>query len=1630
MLAMPEGEETTIHEVIERFRSTSLTNQERGRKFEVLIQQFLLRDPLYGALFDEVWLWTDWAGRDGRPDTGIDLVAQERASGALWAIQCKFYEPQHTISKPDIDSFLSASGKQDFQRRLIVSTTDRWNANAEQAIDRQQVPVQRLGLTDLENASVDWSFAGPPEELNVAVAPREPRSLRPHQQRAVDATFAGFAEHERGKLIMACGTGKTFTALAIAERTAHEAGGHATVLFLVPSLALLAQTLREWSANASVPLTSYAVCSDPKINKKAARDDFGDLQVHDLAIPATTDPAAIAQSLTRARERAASGLTVVFSTYQSIEAVHAAQQAGAGAFDLTICDEAHRTTGVTLAGGDESHFVRVHDAAFLQSARRLYMTATPRIFDGSVKDKAKAKQAALTSMDDEATYGPEFFRLGFGEAVEMGLLTDYKVVVLTVSERHVARTLQQNLAGEDGELNVDELAQIIGCWNALAKHAPDDETAADFASDPAPMRRAVAFLRSISASKEFTKVFDGVVNQADGLDASTLRCAVDHVDGTMNALTRGQKLDWLQAPIADGEARILSNARCLSEGVDVPDLDAVLFLSPRGSQVDVVQAVGRVMRKPHGDSPKKFGYIVLPVAVPAGTPPEEALRDSKRYQAIWQVLQALRAHDERFEALVNQISFEPAKAREKIITGHIDDDGERDGGGADDGEDHATQLALLDVPEWRDAIYSRIVQKVGERTYWEQWAGDIAEIHDKQVERIRATIERDGSTAGTEFDRFLTALRANLNEGITAEDAISMLSQHLITKPVFAALFGGYAFAERNPVSQVMDRMVQALGGEQLQAELETLNGFYRSVARRAEGIGSDEGKQRIITELYEQFFRKAFKKTAESLGIVYTPVEIVDFIIRAADDALRASFGKGLTDEGVHILDPFTGTGTFIVRLLQSGRIRPEDLARKYASELHANELLLLAYYIAAINIEAAYHAQAGGDYVPFEGIALTDTFQSSEESDLVDELLMPVNNARIAAQLEKDITVIVGNPPYSVGQGNANDNNQNLKYPTLDGTIERTYAARSTAQNKNSLYDSYIRAMRWASDRIGYDGVVAFVSNGGWIDGNTADGIRLSLAAEFSELYVYNLRGNQRTAGELSRKEGGKVFGQGSRNTVAILIAIRNPAHSGPATIRYRDIGDYLSREEKLEIVADGSLESIDWRKITPNEAGDWVHQRSAAFETFTPLSAKDSGRVGAIFTALSRGLETGRDAWVYAASKGALRDQVTSTSQTYERLRSEFADDAAQRSIARPSEADARAFIEASPEQRADPRRISWSRSLRQYLARGTEVTFAPSHIAVGSYRPFERRWVYYDRYLNHERSQLPKFFPTAAHENVGFLLTAPASHFEFCLLMTDLVPNLHLLDTGQFFPRYTYEPVEADLQDGAPAELFAAEPAESDAPIIDGYRRLDNITDEILADYQSSFGEQVTKDEIFHYVYAVLHSPQYREAFAADLKKMLPRIPKAVSADDFKAFADAGAGLAELHVHYEQVERYPLHEELSASAPVDEYERYRVEKMRYPKKDDRSTITYNAHLTLSGIPEEAYRYQLGSRSAIEWIIERYRVTTHKDSGITNDPNDWSREHKQPRYIVDLLARIVTVSLETMQIVDSLPTLPLND
>jgi Predicted helicase len=1588
----------TIHDVIEQFDTS--TNAGKGEKFEQLMVDYFHLDPVLSVTYDEVVRWPSWSHNQGTHDTGVDLVARNKESGEWTAIQCKFYGPKHYLQKGDIDSFFTASGKSwdgiKFTNRIIITTTDKWTSHAEQALENQQIPVQRIGLADIAESPIDWMWATP-EGLDFQLKKAVRFGLKPHQKLAIEKIREGFATHDRGKWISACGTGKTFTSLKLAEQLCADNDGHLKVLFLAPSISLVSQSLREWMGQTQTDIRPLVVCSDTKAGKQAE-----DITTHDIPLP-TTDAARLAANLA-AGGRRGKGMTVVFSTYQSIDVVAKAQQDSAGQFDLILCDEAHRTTGVTLSGdAQESSFIKVHDNDYLPAAKRLYMTATPRIYGDAVKKKADEASAELTSMDDESLFGPEFHRLGFGDAVEQRLLSDYKVMVLVVEGSAIAETLQTSLADDNLELNLDDAAKIVGCWNGLAKRTADG----DFGASPTPMQRAVAFSRDIRSSLGFARAFPEVVSRliADpNADHPGLDCDVHHVDGTMNALQRAEQLAWLKAPIPEGECRVLTNARCLSEGVDVPALDAVLFLHPRNSLVDVVQSVGRVMRKAAG---KEFGYVILPVAIPAGIAPEEALKDNKRFKVVWDVLNALRSHDDRFNAMINSIDLDKnTKGKITIdVIGHgraVDDE---DGNVKPKPVDPGLQLPLFDLAQWRDSILARIVKKCGDREYWDAWAEDVVDINANQTARINAILAAGDPEVVTEFDAFLDGLKANLNDSIDTDDAVAMLSQHLITKPVFDALFAHDSFAAHNPVSITMQKMVDALAGHGLAAETAKLAKFYESVGRRASGVKTPAGRQTVIHELYESFFKKAFPKQASSFGVVYTPVEIVDFILRSADDVCRQEFGYGLTDEGIHVLDPFTGTGTFIVRLLESGIIRPQDLERKYKGELWANEIMLLAYYIACVNIETTYqalaqqqHSDEAVPYAAFPGATLTDTFQITEDGDRADTSLIPVNNDRIEAQLAAPIKVIIGNPPYSVGQQSANDDNQNLRYPSLDARITETYAAGSRSGLKKGLYDSYVRAFRWATDRIGDQGVVAFVSNNGWVDGNTAEGIRTTFTDEFSNIWVYNLRGNARTAGNLRQQEGGGVFDSGARTGVAILVAAKRHGAVGRCSLRYYGAPDYQTREEKLDLVGEASLTKVAWRQLTPNSKGDWLAQRSDDFIGLPSIDGSEDCE--GVFARRSLGASTNRDAWCYNFSSGAVAKNIAAMLTTFN--------------------AEAGRRVAAAGDLTMDPTRIKWSSSLVPRALRGDRLTFDEKAIRQATYRPFTRQWLYYATAINDRPGRCRDYFPSRHHENRGIAVIDSGARAPFSVLMIgELLDSKTYVDAAQFFPRWAYERASGEAQ-GLLLEAHGDDVDEW------GYRRVDNITDAILALYRTAFGPQVSKDDIFYYVYGVLHSEQYRSVFAADLKRMLPRIPLAASTADVEAFAEAGRRLADLHVNYESVEPYPLAEQAPLS--MDPYTLYRVEKMKWADKTTKKAIIYNSHITLGDIPAEAHRYMLGSRSALEWIIDRYQIKTDKASGIVNDPNDWALEHHEPRYIIDLVKRITRVSVDTMKIVDSLPELPL--
>lgn len=1643
--------------ILSKYRSISFSERDKGARFERLMKAYLLTDPHYANLFSKVWLWNEFPSREdfGGNDTGIDLVTLT-TSGEYWAIQCKCFQEDSSIDKPAVDSFITTSGRDfkdintghrvKFSHRLWISTTNKWSANAQEAIKNQSPALSRVNLNDLYDAPIDWQKLE--QDITGTDARLAKKTLRAHQTQAVENTYTHFMNADRGKLIMACGTGKTFTSLRLAERLTE---GNGFILFLVPSISLLGQTLNEWYADAIEPISAICICSDPEITKKRDQvDDIDTSSVIDLALPASTNVDAIMHQFQILDQTKPSGLKVVFSTYQSIEVIAKAQKVCGdkypqfAQFDLIVCDEAHRTTGVALSSNDEGAFTKVHNNDFIKAKKRVYMTATPRLYDAESKSKAAKAEAILCSMDDESMYGQEMYRIGFGEAVEKDLLTDYKVLILTLNEKDVPPAVQKILTDQDNEINTDDASKLIGCINALSKQILGDEGIIK-ATDPDPMRRAVAFCQSIVTSRKITNSFnaasDTYVKQLPSDQQMHMQLVESrHIDGTMNATDRDTLMRWLKEDTNPNECRVLTNVRCLSEGVDVPSLDAVLFLSARNSQVDVVQSVGRVMRKSEG---KNFGYIIIPILVPSDMAADQALDDNERYKVVWSVLNALRAHDDRFNATINKIELNNKRPNQIVVGGTpttFDDQGNPVQKQKGSKSDVATQLAMQ-FHDLQDVVFARMVQKVGDRRYWEQWAQSVAEIAQRQIERITKLIETNPQH-NQAFEDFMKGLHKNINPSISKEEAIDMLSQHIITKPVFDALFEGYSFVKNNAMSQAMQHMLDLLEGDEVEKDTEILQSFYESVKMRASGIDNAIGKQKIIIELYDKFFKTAFPKLVEKLGIVYTPVEAVDFIIQSVADVLKKEFGRNIGDENIHILDPFTGTGTFITRLIQSGLIEEKDLERKYLHEIHANEIVLLAYYIAAVNIENAYHDQTldpddgiGKEkYTPFDGIVLTDTFQlgETEDGERLFSDMFPQNSDRVVRQKKAPLRIIIGNPPYSIGQKNANDNAQNQSYKKLDNDISRTYAHLSTAGLSKSLYDAYIKAFRWSTDRLGKDGgIICFISNGAWLDGNSTDGFRKSLEREFTSIYVFNLRGNQRTSGELSRKEGGKLFGSGSRTPIAITLLVKNPdVKVSKATIYYHDIGDYLDRETKLNIIdtfKSFANPDMPLRQLTPNAEGDWISMRNEGFDNYIPIEPekKFDTSCKSFFNTYAIGVATNRDAWVYNSSLISLKSHMNMTIDFYnsevERIK-EFTKTNKIELIDN--------FISAADSK------ISWTVNLKKDAEKLVIHKLLDDCAIKSLYRPYYRQNLYFDKPFIERPGIWNKIFPLNDGDNIVISITGVGASKPFSILISNTVINLDAIEKAQCFPLYYYEEISTTQ-----ADLFNTDPSQR-------YRRHDAISDFIHSRAVDQFGKSVTKEDIFYYVYGFLHSPTYRETYANDLKKMLPRLPLVEDVKQFWDFSKAGRDLADLHLHYEDVPPHPdvitLISPTSVSSALSqankdelEYLHYRVDKMRFGKKevtidgktkkvDDKSIIYYNGQITIEGIPDRAYDYQVNGKSAIEWIMERYQVTTHKDSGITNNPNDWSTEQGKPKYILDLLLSIIHVSTQTVEIVDGLPVI----
>ncbi|GHR78978.1 helicase [Helicobacter pylori] len=1284
--------------------------------------------------------------------------------------------------------------------------------------------------------------------------------------------------------------------------------------------------------------------------------------------------------------------------------------------DLIICDEAHRTVGAMYSSNerdDKNAFTLCHSDENIKAKKRLYMTATPKVYSESSKARAKESDNAIYSMDDEGIFGEEIYTLNFERAIALDLLTDYKVIILAVRKENlsgVTNSVNKKISRLEAKgtkldkklINNEFVCKIVGTHKGLAKQdliALDNENQEDHnlqnKYDATPSQRAISFCKSIDTSKRIKDSFETIMECYDEelkkKSFKNLQISIDHIDGTMNCKVRLEKLEELNE-FKTNTCKVLSNARCLSEGVDVPALDSIVFFDGKSAMVDIIQAVGRVMRKAKR---KQRGYIILPIALEESEIQnlDEAVNNTN-FKNIWKVLKALRSHD---PSLVDEATF---KEKIKIFgsddnnndeTNQDDEELQKDKTDKTKQDPKQAQKTLFDailLQDLADAVYNVMPTKLGDRNYWENFTKKTGNIARTLNNRLKDIFEKNPEF----FHGFLDSLKGNIHSNIKEDEALDMITSHIITKPIFDAIFGDNI---QNPIAKALDKMVEKLSTLGLQGETKDLKNLYESVKTEAMHAKSQKSQQELIKNLYNTFFKVAFRKQSEKLGIVYTPIEVVDFILRATNGILKKHFNTDFNDKNITIFDPFTGTGSFIARLLskENGLISDEALKEKFQKNLFAFDIVLLAYYIALINITQAAQNR-DGSLKTFKNIALTDSLDFYEEKndkgvfDLFKDL---EENKEIKSTMEKqNIRVIIGNPPYSAGSKSENDNNQNLSHPKLEKRVYEKYGQISTAKVGATTRDTLIQSIRMASDLLKDKGVLGFVVNGGFIDSKSGDGFRKCVAQDFAHLYVLNLRGNQRTSGEVSRKEGGKIFDSGSRATIAIVFFVKDASVKNSA-IHYYDIGDYLKREEKLNWLANFTdLDAIKFETIIPNDKGDWINQREDAFDKLIPLKRDKKLKIfNTIFDLNSNGVATNRDPWVYNFSQKILTQSVQKCIDTYnadlERFNAYFRE--AFKSRAKGVKSDKPYKQLNDQEITTDKTKIAWVQNLKTQLIKGKKLDdFSQEKISVSLYRPFNKQYFYYERELAWSFHSMKKIFPDKNAQNV-VINTSVGNGKNFSALVSDAIPDIHFIGDVKAYPLYYYD--DLGRRDYA----------------ISGYA---------LNLFRRHYKDNaITEEEIFYYIYAILHHKGYLEKYKNSLAKEAPRI---ALSEDFKELSILGKELAKLHLNYESGEMHTSVKYTTLmNAGMEGY--YDVVQMKKDKKGD--CIIYNQNITITKIPKKAFDYVVNGKSAIDWVIERYQKTMDKDSLIENNPNDYAGG----KYVFELLCRVIKLSEKSVDLIEKI-------
>ena len=1476
---------------------------EKGRLLEIATKLHLERQGF------TVYFWQEWASQKGLSlqDKGIDLVAEK--DGEVYTVQCKNWN--RAVSWRDVGTFVGSLLRKDinFKGGFLVATS------ISKEVERE---IERLGKTIIPVSADDLS-----EYLDQAKALlegkpliKEKKQLRPYQEQAVKSVLEGLQCKDRGKLIMPPGTGKTLVALRIAESF----GVGKLILFLCPSIALLDQSIKAWFKDSELPIHAYAVVSDRGVGKD---DELNSRSL--LSFPATTS----AKELLGVFRLKEDKLNVIFSTYQSLDVIKEAQRGGLPEFDLIICDEAHRTAGVSKR--EETNFKLVHSNEHIKGKKRLYMTATPKVFDVGREERERIEEENLVKifdMSDEEIFGPTFFEYSFRRAIEEGYLSPYRIVVMTVDKKEVQEKLYEYLMSQ-GSLSIDDTTKLVGLGKLIKGEVQNE--------DGTPLnlsiKRGIVFVNRVSKSKRIAEDFQAVFREYFGTQSPA---DIQHIDGNMSVFEKRRKINWLRE--GGEKSHILTNAKVLTEGIDVPALDFVAFFDPKESVVDIIQALGRVVRKAEN---KEFGLVFIPLVVSTDRENVDEQIERTSYKTLWQVLNAVASLDSAFQSQIRVILIEDGNR-----TREIDQNRER--------------VIILNKGNIQPSLFEPIRKYLSTKIvrsfrlgaiFLKDWAQETAKTAQDLKAHIQIALEKDLSFR-QKFEELRRALTTLLNESISDQDALNLIVQYILTKPIFDAVF-----EYKSQVDEILDSIFEYFR-HFLQNNIRELDKFYEQVQAKASGLRNEEERQEFLRHLYTNFFSVAFKETTDELGIAYTPVPLVSFIVKFVNWLTQKHFGKTLDDEGVVILEPFAGMGTFVSLAIEN--MDPQKLEEKLQrKEIWANEILLLPYMAMVKNIESTI-AKKVGKHLPFETALWTDSFSLMEklyekQSPKLPMIIPEKFNELIDAQLKAKVNVIISNPPWRAGRENENVGRQNVRYRNLRMRIEQTYAKYAKQLGTtlvNSLYDTYIQALRMASDRI-EEGVIGFVLNNGWLKGLAGRGVRKALSEEFAEVYVYDLRGDVR---EKSKKEGENVFPIQTGN--CLLFLVKRKDKKGLAKIHYKAVRDYAKREEKFAELREWEEkpDQIPWEEITPNQSHDWIDKGEEEFENFVKLDE-------VIFNTSSSALKTNRDAYAYNFSRDDLKKHMGRLIDTFnEHLEKVWNGEITKKNV------------EGKVER--DQRKIKWDGTLKGWLFRLREnQKFKEERVFPAFYRPFVPMRVYFDRVFNNSVYLLPSIFPTPEAENLVIVVSGVGKGRVFDAFITTKIVDISFHTTSVvLFPLYIYTEVKT---------LYGTVS-----------QKQDNISDQALRLFQKALNDiSITKEDIFFYVFGVLSTPSYVERFRNNLSKELPRVP---ILDSFWEISKLGRELAGLQLAYqryvwavvmkEEREELPEYSNLTITADENALKEY-VEKVRLDKEN--REIIINEKVKVQGIPEFSFECRIGNYPPIRWVSKYLVRKENKDTGIVWDP-----------------------------------------